>query len=247
MSRPVKYNNGVIYRICCNDLEIADEYVGSTTNFIGRRCCHKTSCHNGNSPSYNYTLYQFIREHGGWDNWVMVQIEKYEAKDKGDLLSRERFYVESRKPTLNYYIPGRTRAQWRTDNKEVIAEKGKIYYEENKEKFAEISKKYYVENKEKIAKRGKELREENKEKYKKRYHENKEKFKEKYTCECGTTMTLGGKTRHEKTKKHTDFISGKIKTSTEPTYTCECGSTLQLCSKVRHEKSKKHIEFISEK
>jgi hypothetical protein len=48
---------------------------------------------------------------------------------------------------------------------------------------------------------------ENKQEYDKLYRENhKEKIKKKYTCSCGKILTICKKSRHEKSKKHQDFI-----------------------------------------
>jgi len=52
-------------------------------------------------------VYQFIRENGNWDSWIVEQIEKYEC-DKIEAEKRERHYIETLKPTLNKCIPTRT-------------------------------------------------------------------------------------------------------------------------------------------
>ena len=45
------------------------------------------------------------------------------------------------------------------------------------------------------------------------YEDNREKIlqkkKQKYTCECGSTLRIDSKTRHERRKKHQDFINKK--------------------------------------
>ena len=38
----VNYNKSTIYKLCCKDTEITDEYVGSTTNFSRRKAHHKS-------------------------------------------------------------------------------------------------------------------------------------------------------------------------------------------------------------
>ena len=77
---PVKnidYSKTIIYKICCNDLNVKEIYVGSTCNFIKRKSKHKDSCNNIKSKQYNYKLYQFIRDNQGWENFSMIEIEKY--------------------------------------------------------------------------------------------------------------------------------------------------------------------------
>ena len=85
----VDYSKGLIYKICCKDPNVLEIYIGSTTNFRGRKREHKSSCNNPNCDAYNDYKYKFIREHGGWDNWELIEIEKYDAKDKRDLERRE--------------------------------------------------------------------------------------------------------------------------------------------------------------
>ena len=79
------YSKSIIYKLCCKDPSITDIYIGSTTNFIERKCSHKNCCINKNSKKYNMNVYKFIREHGDWDNWDMVQIEIYGVEKKRDL------------------------------------------------------------------------------------------------------------------------------------------------------------------
>jgi hypothetical protein len=133
------YKNGIIYKICCNDVNITDCYVGSTCSFRARKCAHKGSCTKITNKKYNYNVYQFIRANGGWDNWTMVQIEQYKAKDKRDLHSRERFHMEQLNSTLNKQVPTQT-----------VAESNKKYKENNKDKISLQKKEYYEKNKDKI-------------------------------------------------------------------------------------------------
>lgn len=81
------------------------------------------------------------------------------------------------------------------------------YYIETYECVNEVipgrtKKEYYEAHKEEISKY-----------YKERYGENKEEINEKkkvkYTCECGSTLTLQHKARHEKSQKHIDYINSK--------------------------------------
>ena len=74
--------SGTIYKLCCNDTDITEEYVGSTKNFNRRRASHKSNCNNEKSKEYNYNVYHFIRVNGGFNNWRMIQLEvvNYETK-----------------------------------------------------------------------------------------------------------------------------------------------------------------------
>ena len=76
----VNYNKSTIYKLCCKDTEITDEYVGSTTNFSRRKSGHKKVVHSASHKDGNLKVYLCIREYGGWINWDMVEIEKNDDK-----------------------------------------------------------------------------------------------------------------------------------------------------------------------
>jgi hypothetical protein len=174
------YSKTVLYKIFCNDLNIIEVYVGQTTDFRKRKNRHKSVCNNETARGYNYNVYEFIRNNGGWDNWNMIEIEKYNAIDGNDAKKRERFWIEELKASLNCKIP--TRLQ-------------KEYYENNKEKITIRNKNYRDNHKEEKAKTDKEYREKNKEII-------NEKIKEKITCECGDYITKCNIQRHKKSERH---------------------------------------------
>ena len=104
---PIDYSKTVIYKICCKDIKIVDCYVGSTNDFDRRKGEHKRHCHNENHEKYNFPVYQFIRSHGGWDNWSMIPVEIFNTcTNKLEKLARERYYVELLNATLNGNVPG---------------------------------------------------------------------------------------------------------------------------------------------
>ena len=127
----VNYSNSIIYKLCCNNTDITDIYIGSTTNFSRRKCQHKSKCNTS-----NFTVYQFIRANGGWSAWDMVQIEQYEAQDKHNLHARERHWIEQLKPGLNQRIPTRTVLEWREEHKDQKKKYDKQYREQNKDRIA---------------------------------------------------------------------------------------------------------------
>ena len=71
------YSKCIIYKLCCKDPNIEEIYIGATCDFKQRKRAHKTDCHNPNRKHYNYYVYQFIRNHGGFENWTMKILEKY--------------------------------------------------------------------------------------------------------------------------------------------------------------------------
>ena len=111
--KATNYSNSCVYKICCNDINIKDCYVGSTTNLNKRKRRHKSGCNNENSKDYNYNVYKFIRDNGGWDNWTVVLMESYsECKSKEELLRFERYHMEKLETTLNSQVPGRTKKEY---------------------------------------------------------------------------------------------------------------------------------------
>lgn len=136
----MNYNNTIIYKLICNDLEIKSCYVGHTTNFIKRKYSHKSHCNNKNSKHYNLLVYKTIRENGDWNNWSMIEIEKYNCNDLNEALARERYWIEELKADLNKQVPTRTQKEWFEENKEQKKEWREKYREENKDK---LNKKLY--------------------------------------------------------------------------------------------------------
>jgi len=166
----INYENSIIYKIVCNDINIKECYIGSTTNFIKRKQAHKSCCNNANDKGYNVNVYKFIRDNNGWSNWSMVLIEELKCDNKLQLEQRERHYIELLQATLNTNIPARTQT-----NKQYYI---KQYYELNKEKINETMKQYNELNKEKIKQYNELNKIKIKEKRKQRYQLNKEKLKE---------------------------------------------------------------------
>lgn len=167
------YSKTIVYKIVCNDLSVTDVYVGHTTNFRHRKTCHKANCNNENDKHYHLKVYETIRQNCGWNNWSMIEIEKYPCNDANEAKARERYWYEELKANLNEIYPGRNRKEYiethkqekqLTDktyyetHKEEITEKNKIYYNEHFNQIKEYKKKWSEENKEKINARRRELR-----------------------------------------------------------------------------------------
>ena len=179
----VDYSKGLIYKLCCKDVSIKEEYVGSTTNFRVRKNNHKYSCCNPQCKKYNRKVYQYIRENGGFDNWDMILVEYYNCNNKKELEKRERFWIEELKATLNCCIPTRESDEY-----------NKHYYQNNKEKIKE----YYKTNKETILNYKSEW-----------YKRNKARISEIIRCECGCEISKKNLVAHKKTKKHISLMENK--------------------------------------
>lgn len=101
------FENSCIYVIRCNDVNIRESYIGSTTNIANRKACHRYACTVEHAPGYNYKLYRFIRENGGFDNWTFTVIERPAVETRRELHLVEKFWVTLWHPELNKNVPGR--------------------------------------------------------------------------------------------------------------------------------------------
>jgi hypothetical protein len=271
---PIDYSKTIIYKIVSKDVNIKECYVGQTTDFTKRKCQHKSNCNNISSKWYNLHIYQFIREHGGWINFDMIEVEKYNANDILDAHKKERYWIEQLQATLNKLIPSRTIKEYYEQNKDKIKEQQKEYREQNIDKIKEHQKEYYEQNKEHKKEYMKEYQKEHyeqnkehkkeymKEYQKEHYEQNKDKIKEQRK-EYYNKNKEHKKEYYEQNKEHKkeyikeyyeqnkDKIKEQHKEYREQNkdkikepITCICGS---ICSKnhlKRHEQTKKHIEFV---
>jgi len=98
----IDYSNTIIYKIYCNDKNINDVYVGHTTNFTKRKHFHKSTCSNLNNK---LKIYNIIRQYGGWDNWNMIEIAKYNCKDKTEARIKEQEHYDLLNSSLNSCPP----------------------------------------------------------------------------------------------------------------------------------------------
>lgn len=193
------YSKSCIYKLVHReDFNNDYIYIGSSTNFIQRKCQHKLTCNNPNSKKHNVKVYQFIRDNGGWDNWIMVQIEPFSCNSKKELETRERYWIETLKSKLNKKIPTRTKKERLLDDPEKM----------DKERLRSYNK--YHNNKEKECNRKKIFYSKNKEKYADRYNKKKDEIQqhrnEKIICECGCVVNRGNIAIHKKTKKHQELM-----------------------------------------
>ena len=111
------------------------------------------------------------------NSFECLVIEEFEGQD--DLDDAEQFYYDLYKDLYGDKIINRCRPL------QTKKEQMKRWCEKNKERIAEQKKEYYKKNKNKIA----------------------EQMKQKITCECGSVINYGEKSRHEKTQKHKNNLS----------------------------------------
>ncbi|RZK13974.1 MAG: hypothetical protein EOO43_17060 [Flavobacterium sp.] len=178
----VNYALGKVYKIIDNTN--GNAYVGSTGE---RTLARRLSTHVKDYRRYlkgnkNFITSFDILENG---NYSIILIENYSCDSKDQLRARERYYIENTE-CVNKVIPGRTKKEYRLDNKERIRKAAKEYRSRNREHITEIKKEYRSNNRERI----------------------KECRSMKYECPvCGSICSKSSKARHEKTKKYQSAIN----------------------------------------
>jgi hypothetical protein len=113
-----------MYKIVCNDLNVTECYVGSTSDFTRRKATHKHL-----SKTSDLKVYKKIRDNGEWSNWSMIEIEKYPCNDANEAKARERYHYEKLNSQLNIKIPNRKKWECKDEMKQYH----KDYYVNNKE------------------------------------------------------------------------------------------------------------------
>ncbi len=116
-------------------------------------------------------------------------IELYPCDNKLDLHKRERYWIELEKDNcVNEKNPIRTE----DEKKQCTQQKNRRYRLNNVEKIKADFFKYRQNNKEKF----------------KEY--DKKRVRNEILCECGSTTNTRYLKRHQRTKKHLDFINNKL-------------------------------------
>ena len=93
---------GIIYCIKQKEKDYDSPiYIGSTNGFNNRKRLHKHNCYNDKRHEYNYKVYQYIRENGGWDNFDMIEIGVVDYETDDELRIEEQKYIDDLGATLN--------------------------------------------------------------------------------------------------------------------------------------------------
>lgn len=229
----IDYVNTVIYKLCCKNEKIKQCYVGHTTNLKQRKNEHRWACTNENNKKNNTYLYAFIRSNGGFDNWDMIEIEKFPCASKQEAHMRENYYFFLLKAELNTICPilNLEKKIIMENRRKIIIElksffnkatrkAARIKYledtaDERKKKHTEQRRKYILNNREHVNARMREYnqitKERRSEQAKTYYQQRKAKgyYIDKIQCECGATIVRGNKSTHLKSKTHADLLAAQ--------------------------------------
>jgi hypothetical protein len=185
------YQHSSIYKICCRDPSITDCYVGSTCNVRTRRDRHRRRCVYKSEKAHNLPLYQFIRAHGGWDNWTLVVLEEFscETRTQRDTREHEWFQRLRECATLNSCVPGAyavagSKSHYMkgryAEKRDELNAASRAYHHANKERLNAASRQYHIDH----------------------HDELRAKANQRVACEhCGSVVARGGMSRHKSSKK----------------------------------------------
>ena len=131
----VNYANGKIYRIECMTGTADEVYIGSTCKqYLSQRMdTHRHAYVGwklGGKHFCKYTCFDIFDKYG-IDNCYITLVEVFPCVIKDELTAREAYYIKSIN-CVNKFVPHRTRAEYRSDNKENIVIKRREYKEAHK-------------------------------------------------------------------------------------------------------------------
>ena len=194
-----------MYKIVPKNKESIYCYVGHTNNFNERQEQHIKCTTDINNNKHHQLVYQTIYKNGGWDDWEMIELEKFECYSKLEARMREQqliiehnanintlraFITEDERKKRKQEITTKYKAehvelikeqqqQYKQDHKDVIKEQMRIYRQEHKAELYEKKKEWVEANKEHMQAKKKEWAEANKERLKanRKIYEAKKKAK----------------------------------------------------------------------
>jgi hypothetical protein len=179
MSKSNKYVRGKIYKIICNTTGLV--YIGSTCK---PRLCQRLASHVSNYKSFIAGNYHYVTSFKIIENgdYQILLLEEYPCSSKDQLKVVEAKHIRELDSCVNKNIPGRTMKEYNEDNKDHLKEYRREYREANKDNIKKNKGEYYEQNKERLCQIN--------------------------YCGCGSEYTTGYKLRHEKTKKHQEYLQG---------------------------------------
>jgi len=220
------YQQAKIYCIKVNTEEEYLPYVGSSCKRLlsQRMNQHRDDYKKwkNNPEKYSFVSSFTLFEKYGIENCYIELIELFPCNCNDELRKKEREHIKKMKCVNIIKNPIRTieekveyHKEYRDEHKEEITEYMKEWYDKHKEQVAKIGKIYRVKHKEEITgkkkiyydKHKEEIAEKNKEYHQKNKEQISEQKKETYECPCGSVCRKSDKARHEKSKKHQEYLS----------------------------------------
>jgi hypothetical protein len=139
----VDYQQAKIYKIVIGQ----EIYVGSTTKKWLRQRKQSHIGHSKWANLQNHPLYSLVNSlPTQWKGINLELIESYPCKSKDQLYAKEAEWIR-KIGTLNSRIPGRTKEDYRTENREALLAKDRERNAQRKEAVSIMKKRYYEANK----------------------------------------------------------------------------------------------------
>ena len=216
----MNYINGKIYKI--TDIAYTKMYIGSTTQSLAKRfSLHKSKYKLWQDGKFNkLTVFDLFNEFG-IENCKIELIEEFPCDNRMELERKEGEHIKNSE-CVNKRIEGRTKKEYRQDNKEEIKEYQKQYYFDNKDKILDKIKEYRQDHKQQILENNKQYYQDNKDKVKQYYQNNKDKILDKI-------------------KEYQQDHKQQISENKSQRIQCICGAQYIKCNKSHHFKTTNHI------
>ena len=195
------YSKGKIYKICSDDPDITEVYIGSTVRTLNvRMSAHR---HDFLKDKTRVCASYKMFDKYGIDKCHIKLIENFTCKSEKELLIREQYYIDTTNECINEMAAFRTeeqrqayikkynddhkeqRQQYHAEHKEKRNEQSRLYHAEHKEKYNEQTRLYHAEHKVEI----------------------RMAASKKCMCICGIEYTHNHKSRHIKTQAHIDALT----------------------------------------
>jgi len=188
----VNYSYGKIYKITSESTGLV--YYGSTALYYLSK---RLSTHIQDYKKYLRGKHHYISAFKllECEDYKIELIKDFPCANKSQLTTEEGKYIRENE-CVNLHIPGKTKEE----NHKAAKEYRKEYYIKNIDRHKELNKIWRETNKDKIKHIDIEYRKQNKQKI-------DERRSKPYTCECGSTIIWGNKSKHFKTKKHCEYIN----------------------------------------
>ena len=210
-----RYTNGSIYKVV--DKGYNKCYIGSTCESLSQRMTRHRASYNHylqDTTRPRNTIYDMFDEFGV-ENCEIKLIEYCSCNNRDELRRREGILIKDT-DCVNKRIEGRTRPEYREDNKQHKQQYMKNYNIEKKEEISENKKQYRRMNKD--------------------YNE------EILECDCGAFVSRQWLQRHQKSSLHQRYLKYKNNELVNHVK-CSCGSIVPNCKMNRHKQTKKHLKY----
>ena len=183
------YSKGKIYKICSDDPDITDVYIGSTVRTLEHRYRQHTS-----QSKKRYNSHELFNLYGV-EKFHVELIQNYPCKSKKELVMQEQHYIDLI-DCINERSAYTDAIEYRKSRSDIKCEYDKMRRANNKEKIAAEKKLYVINNKDKVAQQQRN-----------KYLRNQEALKSKIVCDCGTICCVYSLNLHIKTKKHINLLA----------------------------------------